>query len=115
MDTALYKKRLEEEKAALERELAAVGRKNPAVPGDFEPAGAAREDEPDLLDVAKNAQAFEENEGVERDLESRYDQVLAALSRTEAGTYGTCVVCGEAIEPERLAADPAAATCLKHK
>jgi RNA polymerase-binding transcription factor DksA len=116
MDTAEAKKRLAEEKASLEKELPAVGaKKNPAVPGDFEPADESREDEADLLDVAKNAQEFEENEGVERDLEARYDAVLAALERIEAGTYGTCMVCGEAIEPERLAADPAATTCIAHK
>jgi len=38
-------------------------------------------------------------------------RVDAALSRVEAGDYGWCVECGEAIEPKRLTVDPAAPRC----
>jgi RNA polymerase-binding protein DksA len=38
--------------------------------------------------------------------------VEAALSRLEAGSYGTCVRCGRAIAPERLEAIPWAAHCI---
>jgi len=40
----------------------------------------------------------------------RIDQ---ALVRLDAGSYGDCAVCGEAIAPKRLALDPAVATCLE--
>jgi RNA polymerase-binding protein DksA len=36
----------------------------------------------------------------------------AALQRIEEGTYGVCEVCGQAIEPERLAALPTATLCI---
>jgi DnaK suppressor protein len=36
----------------------------------------------------------------------------AALQRMEEGTYGVCEVCGQAIEPERLAALPTATLCI---
>jgi RNA polymerase-binding transcription factor DksA len=36
----------------------------------------------------------------------------AALARVEAGTYGTCVSCGDAIGTGRLAARPASAECV---
>jgi DnaK suppressor protein len=36
----------------------------------------------------------------------------AALARLDAGQYGTCVRCGGPISPARLAARPAAATCI---
>jgi DnaK suppressor protein len=36
----------------------------------------------------------------------------AALRRLDAGSYGTCVGCGAAIGGARLAARPAAATCI---
>lgn len=39
----------------------------------------------------------------------RVDQ---ALTRLDAGTYGDCAVCGEAIAPKRLALDPGIPTCL---
>jgi DnaK suppressor protein len=36
----------------------------------------------------------------------------AALSRVDAGRYGACTRCGTPISPARLAARPAAATCI---
>lgn len=36
----------------------------------------------------------------------------AALARLDAGTYGTCVSCGDAIGSKRLEARPASAECL---
>jgi DnaK suppressor protein len=41
-------------------------------------------------------------------------EVEAALGRLDAGTYGICVVCGEAIGDARLEARPSARTCLRH-
>jgi RNA polymerase-binding transcription factor DksA len=38
----------------------------------------------------------------------------AALTRLDEGEYGYCVNCGEAIEPERLALDPATPFCISH-
>ncbi len=42
------------------------------------------------------------------------DDVEAALSRLDAGTYGTCEACGEAIDAERLAISPTVRTCERH-
>lgn len=39
-------------------------------------------------------------------------EVDAALARRDAGTYGICVVCGNAIAPGRLEARPMATTCI---
>ena len=38
----------------------------------------------------------------------------AALKRLDEGEYGYCVNCGEAIEPQRLALDPATPFCISH-
>ena len=58
-----------------------------------------------------------ENEDVLRNLreETRMElqQVRAALKRLEAGEYGVCASCGEAISPARLAALPYATLCIK--
>jgi RNA polymerase-binding transcription factor DksA len=114
MQTEHFKEALETEKKTLEHELAGVGTKNRKVPGDYEPVGSEQGMESDPGDQAKITQSFEENEGVERDLEARFDAVLAALARIDNGTYGECTVCGMAISKERLAADPAASTCVRH-
>jgi RNA polymerase-binding protein DksA len=42
----------------------------------------------------------------------RLADVEAALARREAGRYGICENCGRPISPERLAARPAARTCI---
>lgn len=40
------------------------------------------------------------------------DEVHAAMRRLQEGHYGQCEDCGEAIEPQRLAALPAARYCV---
>jgi DnaK suppressor protein len=42
-------------------------------------------------------------------------EIDQALGRIDAGTYGTCTVCGATISEERLAAIPYASLCLDDK
>ncbi len=42
------------------------------------------------------------------------DDIDHALHRLDAGTYGTCEVCGVCIDDERLAERPTARTCDGH-
>ena len=42
-------------------------------------------------------------------------EIDEALARIDAGTYGTCSVCGAAIPEERLDAVPYATLCLDDK
>jgi RNA polymerase-binding transcription factor DksA len=114
MDTSGYKQKLGEEKAKLETELLKVGRKNPANPTDWEPVPPQSETEADPIDSADITIGFDTNAAIVADLENRYNDVVAALARLEQGSFGTCEVSGESIEEERLNADPAARTCLKH-
>jgi DnaK suppressor protein len=44
--------------------------------------------------------------------EQHLAEVVAALERLEAGTYGTCTRCGRPVAPERLEAIPWAAHCI---
>lgn len=43
----------------------------------------------------------------------RLRDIDAALARIKAGTYGTCIDCGEAIPAARLNALPTALSCVK--
>lgn len=113
-DTTAYKGKLEEEKTRLEMELASVGRRNPSNPADWEATPQGTGQEADRNDAADLIEGFEDNTAILKELEARYNDVLAALARMEAGTYGTCEVSGEEIEDARLAADPAARTCKAH-
>jgi sigma-B regulation protein RsbU (phosphoserine phosphatase) len=47
-------------------------------------------------------------------LSSLLREVDAALLRLDSGTYGLCETCHEAIESERLAADPLVRFCIDH-
>lgn len=47
-------------------------------------------------------------------IEGLLREVDSALQRVETGSYGRCETCGDAIEPERLAADPLTRFCLDH-
>lgn len=115
MNTELFRKRLEEEKARLEEEMEGVGRKNPLVPNDYEPIPTETGTEADPADQAGLIESHEENVRLLADLEARYDEVLEALRRIAKGTYGVCRVCGKPIEKERLEADPAATTCISDR
>ena len=42
---------------------------------------------------------------------AQLDDIDAAISRLEGGTYGRCVTCGRRIDAERLDARPTAARC----
>ena len=50
-----------------------------------------------------------------RALRSNLRDVERALAKMQAGTYGTCERCGNAIAPERLEALPWAALCIDCK
>lgn len=114
MNTDHFRTRLTEEKATLEAELATVGRKNPSNPGDWEPVPEDASMEPDPNDQADQMEEFGNNNAILVDLEKRYNDVVDALARIDAGTYGICEVSGEQIEEDRLEADPAARTSKAH-
>lgn len=112
---AYFKEKLEKEKALLERELKTVGRINPENPADWQPTPAVM----DILnsddnEVADSIEEFESNVAILKQLEIRFNEVKEALSRMEKEEYGKCRIGGEDIEEERLEANPAATTCLKH-
>jgi len=113
MNTEPYKVKLAGEKLKLETEMGSVGRRNPAVPDDWEAVPSEVGMEADLADQADVLMSGEGNAAILADLEARYDTVIEALRRIEKDTYGVCEVCGNAIEEKRLEADPAATTCIK--
>jgi len=89
--------------AALEREFADLA----------EAAGAAGTD--DEHDPEGATLAFERQHAAAL-LDAAREQLTAidaALQRLEAGRYGICQRCGQPIGEERLAARPAAVTCIR--
>ena len=93
------------EVAELEREFAAIvaSAADGAAGGDDEhdPEGATLAFERQHT-AALLAQALEQ-----------IAEIDAAIGRLDAGTYGICVRCGQPVGQGRLAARPAAATCVR--
>lgn len=52
---------------------------------------------------------------VQEEVAGHLDDVTLAFEKLDAGTYGKCEVCGEAIPDERLEALPAARYCIEHQ
>jgi RNA polymerase-binding transcription factor DksA len=55
-----------------------------------------------------------ENMALFNQLNEQLDEVDHALAKLDAGTYGLCEVCGQAIAEARLEAMPATRFCIAH-
>lgn len=111
-DYSAHKQRLETELAQVTKDLEAIAQFNQET-GDW----VAIPDATELGDADPNVEADAVEEWNERrslmpTLETRYRNIVRALQKIEAGTYGTCEISGEPIEAERLEANPAARTNL---
>lgn len=101
---------LDGEKALLEEELADHGRK---VGDDW--MGTAEgfgENAADETDEADKMEELSVNVALVEELERRYKEINAALKRMDDGTYGV-TASGDAIDIDRLRANPAATTNIE--
>lgn len=89
--------------AALDREFAgiAAAASEPGADDEHDPEGAT------LAFERQHTAAL-----LERALE-QIAEIDAAIGRLDEGTYGSCVRCGQPVGRDRLAARPAAATCIR--
>jgi len=71
--------------------------------------------EPVSADFAEQAVEVENDEVVaalDQGAQIELSQIIKALQRIEAGDFGNCVVCGKAINKERLKAIPYTPFCI---
>ncbi|MDD5318482.1 MAG: TraR/DksA C4-type zinc finger protein [Candidatus Pacebacteria bacterium] len=114
-DTSHFKEKLEKELATLETELKSVGQEDPknidgwnARKGDEDPIPG------DRSEVADSLETLEENTAVVGQLEKQLHEVEKALEKIKKGAYGSCEICHQPIEADRLEANPSARTCKAH-
>jgi RNA polymerase-binding transcription factor DksA len=93
---------LERERDDLRRQLAELG---------FGEGGGLDYDS-NFADSSQVTAERGEAEALAASLKETLDEVEAALSKFEAGTYGVCESCGQPIAPARLEAKPAARYCI---
>jgi DnaK suppressor protein len=75
--------------------------------------GAMAYDE-NFADSGQVAAEQGENRAMVNQLTDAYNEVVRALGKMDAGTYGTCEVCGKEIAEARLEAMPATRYCIDH-
>lgn len=100
------------EQVKLEKELA-----------KFTNHGSGREDYTVVIEEVGNEEGenavevaqFSDNLSLEEELSSALDDVSAALLAYEAGTYGTCKYCKQAISEDRLRIRPTSTSCVACK
>lgn len=111
---AEMKKRLEEEKIRLERDLGDLGRKDPKKPGHYEtnyPESGSSSDDDNAMEIAE----FTDDLSLEAKLEGELRDTVKALESIEKGRYGICKYCNKEIDVNRLRARPASSSCISCK
>lgn len=115
MDTETYKAKLIAKRDELLLELQSLGRPDPLVKSDWTASlGDKTTAEADSDLVADRTEEWEAENSTIDVLETDYRNVLRALNKIKSGDFGSCEVCQQVIEEERLTVNPAARTCLKH-
>ena len=110
MDDARARALLDEERRAALTLLAALTRDFTGIVDASADSNADDEHDPEGSTIA-----FERSQvgALIEQAERRLAETDAAILRVDAGTYGRCEVCGEAIADERLEARPVARTCVR--
>lgn len=112
MTHEMYRGELETMLEEVAKDLRDMGIQNPENEADWIAVPPEGSDEPDPLDVADNAEDWEERASTLALLETRWNNIRRAIAKIDSGEFGTCEICGEPIEEERLKANPAARTCI---
>jgi len=110
---AELKKALTEKKAKITAQLETFAGKSKDLKGDFDTRFEQIGDRPE--ENASEVEMYENNLGVEHQLEKDLAAINEALVKMESGAYGICANCGKSqtIDINRLKAFPEAKTCIK--
>ena len=105
-----WRDRLAADRVAAVQRLAGLAREFDGLVESTSQANADDEHDPEGATIAFERQHIAALLGQVRD---RLAEIDMALSRLDDGSYGVCQRCGQQIGAERLAARPAAATCVR--
>lgn len=107
------KKKLEQERTLLEKDLLKFADKDKKLPDDYDtrfPNLGGRSSSPD--EDANETEMYENLLAIEYALELRLKEVNEALEKIKKNNYGYCEICKKDIQLERLKANAAAKTCI---
>jgi RNA polymerase-binding transcription factor DksA len=110
---SVLKKKLEQERILLEKDLLKFADKDKNIPDDYDtrfPDLGGRSSAPD--EDAKETETYENLLAVEYALELRLKEVNGALKKIKEDNYGNCEICKKNIQIDRLKANAAATVCM---
>ncbi|MPZ72626.1 MAG: hypothetical protein GEU74_05245 [Nitriliruptorales bacterium] len=112
MNADAARQRLEEERLRLSESLASLETDTEAQKDSLSELSTYDEHQADI-----GTETFEREKDLSiiESVRGELDAVDAAFARIEAGTYGSCEMCGKPIGDERLDAVPAARFCVEHQ
>ena len=110
MNKKAIKEILEQEKAAIEKQLATFADKDPRLKGDWD--SRFPKFDGNLEEAADEVEEYSSRLPVEFSLETRLRDVNLALEKLAKDKYGQCEKCGKDIEEKRLEIPPAARFCM---
>ena len=100
-DHAMLREQMETKKAELSTRLERIT------------ANLRRGYDADSKERAKEMEDSEVVDALGNEAREEIAKISAALTRVDAGEYGSCIACGTAIAPQRLAAYPYADECIE--
>lgn len=100
-----YRALLRMEQEQLQAELSELG---------FDDGRTGLDYDANFADTSQVTAERGEAEALAGKLKESLEEVAAAIERLDQGTYGTCEVCGVALNPARLEAMPATRFCIDH-
>jgi RNA polymerase-binding protein DksA len=112
IETGEYKKLLEAERARLLDASSFLEKESADSQVEERGEATSRGDNSHMADMASATYDRELDEGLEEGVQYTLDEIEAALTRIEDGTYGVCEVCGKPIGAERLSAIPWTRLCI---
>jgi DnaK suppressor protein len=111
MNEQKVRKRLEEERARLQRVLAGL-QADPETTADAESVAEQSNYDQHPADIGTEVFEHEKNQSLLEQVETELAEVDQAFERLEHGVYGVCQACRKPIPAERLDAMPAARFCV---
>ncbi|MDQ2884749.1 MAG: TraR/DksA family transcriptional regulator [Chloroflexota bacterium] len=109
IDIQKMKERLEEKRAELQTQVKDLTEAHPTPVDPIEVSEGPQDFEETAVDFLE----MQQEQSIDVNERALLTEVEAALKRIEDGSYGKCIVCGDAIPEKRLEAIPWASRCVK--
>jgi DnaK suppressor protein len=108
----LGKRKLAELRTELDSDREVLRAQITRLEAEFAEESQTRPSSDDEVDTGSATSERERTMSLTRHARSQLAMIEEALGRMDDGTYGVCVSCGDAIDPDRLEARPQSVQCM---